>query len=120
MKEKALEDIIKILMRHQKVLERKYHLRDIGIYGSYVRSEQKEDSDLDMIVDFKDENSLRGLEYIGLLTDLENYFEKILGIKPHLASKNHAMSSEKWNSIEKEMVYVFRTSLNRKDVKKFS
>jgi hypothetical protein len=117
MKKMLLEEMIGILAKHRKELERKYGVRDIGIYGSYIRGEQKEDSDLDMVIEFKDENSLKGLEYIGLITDLEEYLEKVLGIRPHLASKRDAMSSDKWKGIEQEIVYVFRGSLTQEDVK---
>jgi hypothetical protein len=106
MKVKAFEEIKRVLTEHREELERRYRVKEIGIYGSYVRGEQKESSDLDMIVEFKDEG-MDVFEYISLMIDLEEYLEKILGIKPHLASKRHAMNSEVWNTVKKEIVYVF-------------
>lgn len=42
---------------------------------------------------------------------LKDRYKKILNIKPHLASKRHAMASDKWELIENEMVYVFEEKI---------
>lgn len=102
-----LGKIINILKEHKEELKEKYGVKEIGVFGSYVREGQKKGSDLDMIIEFKNEESIRGLEFVGLIMDLEEYLHKILGIRPHLASKGHAMQSEKWKYIEKDIVCVF-------------
>ncbi|MBL7117814.1 MAG: nucleotidyltransferase domain-containing protein [Candidatus Syntrophoarchaeum sp.] len=48
MKEKIVEEIKKILRTHKEELMEKYGVQGIGIFGSYVRGEQKEDSDIDI------------------------------------------------------------------------
>ncbi len=103
---KSLREIMELLVEHKKKIHRKYKVNEIGIFGSYVRGEQRETSDIDILVKFENEESIRGFEFIGLMTDLEDCIQKILGIKPHLASKRHAMQSDKWKDIEKEVVYV--------------
>lgn len=97
---------MEILSGHKEELHEKYKVREIGIFGSYVRGEQKKTSDIDILVDFENEEIIGGFEFIGLMTDLEDYIQKIIGIKPHLASKRHAMSSDKWKNIEKEVVTI--------------
>ena len=67
---KTLEEIIKAIKKRKKVLQEKYKVKEIGIFGSYVRGEQTEKSDVDILVDFyelpdvfnllKLERSLRG------------------------------------------------------------
>lgn len=47
-----------------------------------------------------------GLEFVGLMIDLEEYLQKILGIKVHLASKTQAINSDKWQYIKDDLVYV--------------
>ncbi|PKK81354.1 MAG: nucleotidyltransferase [Thermoplasmata archaeon HGW-Thermoplasmata-2] len=49
----SLDDIIATLKRNKKVL-RKYGIRKIGIFGSYVRGEQKKRSDIDILVEFEE------------------------------------------------------------------
>ncbi len=103
---KSLREIMEILAEHEEEIHGKYKVNEIGIFGSYVRGEQRKTSDIDILVEFENEKSIRGFEFIGLMTDLENCIQKILGIKPHLASKRHVMQSDKWKDIEKEVVYV--------------
>ena len=48
-----LEEIKKILRDHKEELKRKFGVKEIGIFGSYVRNEQTEVSDIDILVDFE-------------------------------------------------------------------
>jgi predicted nucleotidyltransferase len=66
----TLKEIIEAIKKRKKVLQEKYKVKEIGIFGSYVRGEQTEKSDVDILVDFyelpdvfnllKLERSLRG------------------------------------------------------------
>ncbi|VVB87587.1 Nucleotidyltransferase domain protein [uncultured archaeon] len=49
---KTLEEIKNILKSHKGKLKERYGLKEIGIFGSYVRGEQTEKSDVDILVDF--------------------------------------------------------------------
>ncbi|MEW5760037.1 MAG: nucleotidyltransferase family protein [Candidatus Thermoplasmatota archaeon] len=49
---RTLKEIQKILTVHKEELCRKYKIKEIGVFGSYVRGEQTEKSDVDIIVDF--------------------------------------------------------------------
>lgn len=53
----------------------------IGIFGSYARNEQAEESDLDILVDFKKRVNL--LDIIGL----EQELSEILGVKVDLVTE---------------------------------
>lgn len=67
---RTLEEIIEAIKKRKTVLEEKYKVKEIAIFGSYVRGEQTEKSDVDIFVDFYDlpdvfnllklERSLRG------------------------------------------------------------
>lgn len=83
---KSLREITEILVEHKEEIHRKYKVNKIGIFGSYVRDEQRRTSDIDILVDFENEES-RGFEFIGLMIELESFIQKLLGIKPHLASQ---------------------------------
>ena len=108
---KSIQEMKNIIRENKKLLEDRYKVKEIGVFGSFVRGEQKEGSDIDIIVEFENEKELGGFEYIGLMNDLEEYLMKILNIKPHLASKRHAMASDKWELIENEVVYVFEEKI---------
>jgi predicted nucleotidyltransferase len=59
-----------------------YSVESLEVFGSYVRAEQKKDSDLDILVTFKEDPSL--LTYIAI----ENYLSDLLGIKVDLVMKD--------------------------------
>jgi len=49
---KSLDEIKEILKKHEKELKEKFGVEEIGVFGSYVRGEQKKDSDIDILVEF--------------------------------------------------------------------
>jgi predicted nucleotidyltransferase len=65
------------------VLTGKYNVKRVGVFGSYVRNEQKEDSDLDILVDFEPEAKFGLLRFI----EMENYLSDATGIKVDLVMK---------------------------------
>jgi len=78
---KSLEEIKKILAAHKKGLEEEYGVKSLALFGSIVRGEEKETSDVDILVDFHEVPDL--LEFLALETHLEG----LLGIKVDLVRK---------------------------------
>ena len=62
-----LEQVLNLLQTHKKDLKNKYYVRNIGVFGSLARGEEKPGSDIDVLVNFD--------RPIGLLTfvALKNY-----------------------------------------------
>ncbi len=69
---KTLEEIKKILSEHKEEIRQKYGVIIIGVFGSYARGEQKETSDVDILVELERPIGLKFFE-------LWNYLEEILG-----------------------------------------
>lgn len=65
-------EIMKTLREQQDVL-RKYGVKRIGLFGSYVRGEQKADSDIDFLVEFEKPDFDN---FMGLVFFLEDLFGK--------------------------------------------
>lgn len=63
------------------MLTERYSVETLEVFGSYVRSEQKKDSDLDILVTFKEVPSL--LTFLAI----ENYLTDLLGVKVDLVMK---------------------------------
>jgi len=78
----SLEKILEILRQQIPMFSERYNVERLEIFGSYVRSEQKKDSDLAVLVTFKEDPSLR--TYIAI----ENYLSDLLGIKVDLVMKD--------------------------------
>ena len=63
-------------------LVERYQVESLGVFGSYVRQEQRPGSDLDILVTFREPPSL--LEFIAL----ENHLPDTLGVKVDLVMKD--------------------------------
>ncbi|UCH82235.1 MAG: nucleotidyltransferase family protein [Nitrospiraceae bacterium] len=76
-----IEELKKILDNHKSSLESEYMIKEIGIFGSYIKHEEEEDSDIDILVDF-------GRESISLrLFILKNYLSELLRVNIDLVMK---------------------------------
>ena len=49
------EELIGYLAANKSRLKQKYHLKKIGVFGSYARADHTESSDIDLIVEFEDD-----------------------------------------------------------------
>ena len=49
-----LDKIKKILKQNKQLLRRDFKIKQLGIFGSYVRGEQKHNSDVDILVEFSE------------------------------------------------------------------
>ena len=72
---REIEDIKKIINQHRQELEERFKIKSIAIFGSYVRGEQKEGSDVDIMVEFVEPMSLLHI------VSVENYLSDILRVK---------------------------------------
>jgi hypothetical protein len=95
----SLEDIKNILNGHKKELQTKFRVKNIGVFGSYVRGENKSESDLDILVEFD--------EPVGLFAfmDLEDYIENLVHTKIDLVSAK-ALKPRIGQRVLKEVVYI--------------
>lgn len=76
-----IDDIKKTINEHKAELKKKYNVSQIGIFGSYVRSDQTSTSDIDILVDFSAPISL--FEFI----DMEEELSNLLHMRVDLVSK---------------------------------
>jgi predicted nucleotidyltransferase len=70
----------------------------MAIFGSYSRRENKDTSDLDILIEFSDKI---GIRFIDLAEELEN----IVGFKVDLVSKN-GIKEKYLESIDSDLIYV--------------
>lgn len=94
----SLDEIRDILQSHKEELRVKYHVKELGVFGSFARGEESNKSDIDILVDFDEPI---GWEYI----DLISYLESILGLKVDLVTPM-ALKRQIKDNILKELVAV--------------
>ena len=80
--ETNFSDIMEILQSQKPFLAHSYGIESLGVFGSYVRREQRPDSDLDLLVTFDETPGL--LKFI----ELENYLSDLLGVKVDLVTRD--------------------------------
>ncbi|NJL87487.1 MAG: nucleotidyltransferase family protein [Leptolyngbyaceae cyanobacterium SM1_1_3] len=78
---KTLEEIKQWLGQHKPLLQEHCKVRELGVFGSYVRQEQSKTSDVDVLIEFFETPSL--LKFV----NLENYLSDNLGVKVDLVHK---------------------------------
>jgi len=96
---KSLEEIKEIIRSHREELKERYRVRSIAIFGSYVRGEQREESDIDLLVEFEGSVSLLHI------VSVENYLSDILGMKVDLVPRKN-IREELRETIIKEAIAV--------------
>jgi len=96
---KDFEQIRSVLSDQKEFLRNKYRVKEIAIFGSVVRREEGDISDIDILVDFS--------EPIGFFAflELEEYLEQLLGRKVDLVSRK-ALKPRIGERILKEAVPV--------------
>jgi uncharacterized protein len=98
---KSTKYIKKKLEELKPVLEEKFQVETIGVFGSYVRGEQTKKSDVDVLVEFSNDAHLGLLRYV----ELEFFLSEQLGVKVDLVAKGGLKPTLK-DQILSEVVYV--------------
>ncbi len=93
-----LASIKQTLVRLKPELTQKFFVNSIGLFGSIVRDDFTDKSDIDIIVDF---SKPVGIEFI----DLADFIESKLCKKIDLVSKN-GVKAKYFHQIESEIIYV--------------
>ena len=96
---REIEKIIKKLKEIKPEIKSKYDIKEIGIFGSYVKGEQDADSDVDILVDFFKSTTLFKF------AELENLLSDTLGKKVDLVMKK-ALKPRIGKHILDEVVYI--------------
>ena len=95
----TLEEIQRILRIKKDYIEQQYHVKEIGVFGSYVQHRQTNRSDVDILVDFK--KTISAFAYIRLKTELSD----LLGCKVDLVAKR-ALKPHIGERILDEVIYL--------------
>jgi len=78
---KSLQEIRAILTAHKADLHKNYGVTTIGIFGSYVRKDNKSTSDIDILIEL--EISMGFFKFLRL----ERHLSQLLGIRVDLVTR---------------------------------
>lgn len=94
---KTLDDFKSMLRKEYSFLQKRFHISSLGIFGSYVRHEQKIKSDLDLLVEFNQPVTLFDI------VDLEEYLSSKMNIKVDIVMKQ-ALKKRTGEKILREVI----------------
>ncbi len=93
------EKIIEALRKELPHLRDSYNVKSLGLFGSFVRDEQKKGSDVDVLVEFNKPTDL--FKFM----DLEGYLNTVLGKRVDLVMKS-ALKPRIGKHILEEVKYI--------------
>ncbi len=96
------DEITRLIRENYNVLATEYGVSRIGIFGSVVQGTMTEDSDLDIVVEFK---GTTGFKFIRLVEFLENLFGKKVDVITRAGIENIRVK-EVARNIERNLTYV--------------
>jgi predicted nucleotidyltransferase len=88
------------LAKNREYIRLTYHVRELGIFGSYASGRQGAGSDIDILVDFEDGHK----DFFNYM-HLKQYLEKLLGKKIDLVMKK-AIKKRLKDRILRQVQYV--------------
>ncbi|MCU4137954.1 MAG: putative nucleotidyltransferase MJ0435 [Thermodesulfobacteria bacterium] len=91
--------ILNELRKYKPVLEKKYGIVRLGIFGSVARGDIKNSSDIDIVVEIKNTDPF-------ILLDIKEELSKLLGCKVDLIRLRKNINKILKKRIEKEVIYV--------------
>lgn len=94
-----LDEIKIILENHKTEIIERFKVKEIGVFGSFVKNLQNKESDLDILVDY-----LQPVSFFQFL-ELEEYLENLFHMKVDLVSKT-ALKPKIGEKILREIAYI--------------
>ena len=91
-------DILETLKREKSYLEKTYEVDKIGLFGSYAKDKQTENSDIDIYVEFKHKTFKN-------IAGLWVYLEELYNKKIDLLHKHKRTKGAIFESIKKEVIF---------------
>lgn len=98
---KNIEEIKNQIKNIQNKLDIDFCVEEIGIFGSYVRGEETEDSDLDLLISLKPNHNIGLIKF----NSLKEFLSDLLNIKVDLVIKDGIKPALK-KYILNEVIYL--------------
>ncbi len=92
--------IISKLKKHLPEIKSRFRVKELGIFGSYIKGKAKKKSDIDILVEFE-----HGFKTFDNYMELKFYLEDLFNCKVDLVLKS-ALKEELKPYILSEVVYV--------------
>jgi|JFJP01.1.fsa_nt_gi uncharacterized protein len=92
-------EIIKILKEEEKFIQNEFGVISIGLFGSYAKQTEHINSDVDLLVEFKEPS-------YSYLIGLYQFLESKINSKIEIVRKGPHLSKRFLDTIKKDLIYV--------------
>ena len=92
------DEILKILSDNKNYMQQHFEIEKIGLFGSYARGKETENSDIDIYVEFRNKT-------FDNLAGLWNYLEELYHQKIDLYHKHKNNNKVIISNIQKDVIY---------------
>ena len=79
---KSRDEVLEILTNQKSSLLEAYQITRLGIFGSYARCQQTDDSDIDVLVEYENAPTLYKI------IELRDYLSELFSVKVDVVTKN--------------------------------
>ena len=93
------DDVLTHLEDFKEKNKQKYHIVKLGLFGSFIRNEMNEESDIDIVVELE---KPKMFDLVGIKQDLEEVFHRSVDVVRMRKNMNKFLKSR----IEKEVIFV--------------
>ena len=91
--------IIELLKTDKDFLKQNFGVIKIGLFGSYAKNQQTQNSDIDLLVEFKEPR-------FDWIANLQAYMEQKFEKKIEIVRKRELSNSKFFDRVEKEVIYA--------------
>lgn len=96
---KTRDEVLQILTNQKSSLLETYQLTRLGIFGSYAREEQSDDSDIDILVEYENAPTLYRL------IELRDYLSELSATKVDVVTRN-GLKARMRERVLAEVIYL--------------
>ena len=92
-------EILEILKEYKNANAKKYGINNLGLFGSYSKKEEKDESDIDIIIETKEADLFK-------LVHIKDELEQLLHKTIDIVRKREKMNPYLKKHIDKDVIYV--------------
>jgi predicted nucleotidyltransferase len=93
------DQIISLIRIEKELLKEKFGVVNIGLFGSYAKDQQTPDSDIDLLVEFKEPR-------FDWIANLQDYMETKFKKRVEIVRKRNSAGSRFFYRVEQEVIYA--------------
>ena len=91
--------ILDLLNRHRDDIKQRFAVKRLALFGSAARDEMRQESDIDVLVDFTEKADL--FDFVGLALFLEEKLHRRVDVVP-----SDTIRGETRNTVMKDAIYI--------------